>query len=99
MAGFKPSVYVLGGKPEIDLTPTDLNGVFFVPTESRLSIKDPTGAITTYSGGDLILASGYLYVLYHPTVIGWYEYEAWIKDGFGREDTDSRGFEVIDSVY
>lgn len=99
MSNFKPSVYVLGGRPEIVLTPLDLEGEFFIPTEARLSIKEPDGVIITVSGDDLTVASGYLSYITHPTQIGWHEYEAWVKDGYGREDTDSHGFDVIDSVY
>lgn len=96
---YVPNVYVLGGKPRLKVTPVDLDGDFFVPTEARLSIKDPSGAIITISGGDLTLASGYLYYRYHPQEIGWYEYESWVRDGNGNEDTDTRGFEVVDRVY
>ncbi len=67
----KPNVYILGGKPEIDIITKDNNGVVFIPTEARLSIKDPTGVITTISGGDWVTASGYQYYLCQPTVIGW----------------------------
>lgn len=96
-----PSVYVLGGTPELDLQFYDLDDEPFVPTESRLSVKQPDGEIITYSGGDLTLsgASGYLYTLYRPPVVGWYEYEGWGKDGNGREVTATNGFEVIDHVY
>lgn len=95
----KPNVYVLGGKPEILLVPKDLNDTFFEYSEARLSIKEPTGTIITVSGSDLTLASGYYYYSYRPPVIGWYEYEAWVKDGAGREDTATNGFEVTDRVY
>lgn len=95
----KPNVYVLGAVPEIDVTPKDLDGIFFVPNESRVSIKEPDGDVITYSGGDLTLASGYLFLLYRPEMIGWYEYETWVKDGTGREATDTNGFDVIDRVY
>jgi len=94
-----PNVYVLGGKPEIDITPLDLNNNFFQPTLMRLSIKQPDGVIVTYSGADLTLASGYYFTLYRPPVIGWYEYETWARDGIGREATATNGFEVIDRVY
>ena len=95
----KPNVYVLGAVPEIDVVPKDLDGIFFVPNESRVSVKEPDGDVITYSGGDLTLASGYLFILYRPEQIGWYEYETWVKDGTGREATDTNGFDVIDRVY
>lgn len=96
----KPNVYVLGGKPELIITPTDLEGNFFIPSETRLSIKQPDGVIITYSGGDLtIVPSGYMFIDYRPPTRGWYEYESWVKDGNGREDTARNGFEVIDTVY
>lgn len=66
----KYNVYVLGATPELDLTVYDTNKVAFIPTESRLSIKQPDGQIVTYSGGDLIEASGYLYTLYRPPIRG-----------------------------
>jgi hypothetical protein len=94
----KPNEYILGGTPEIDITPKDQDDIFFVPTEARLSIKEPTGTITTVSGGDLVLASGYLYYLYHPLEIGWYEYESWVKDNSGREVVKTNGFEVTDRL-
>ncbi len=93
-----PHRYVLGSKPEIDVTPTDLDGIFFVPTQSRVSIKEPTGNIVTYSGIDLTLASGYLYLLYEPQIVGWHEYEVWVMDGSGREAAKTNGFEVYDRV-
>ncbi len=101
----KPNTYVLGGTIELDLTVYDTNNHPFIPNEGRITVKDPTGVMTTYSGGvtntspDLITASGYLYTLYRPPVIGWYEYESWAKDGTGREPTTTNGFEIIDRVY
>lgn len=96
----RPNVYVLGGKPELDLLFLDENGVAFTPVEMRLSIKEPTGTIITVSGGDLTLASGGAYTyLYRPPVIGWYEYEGWGKDGLTREVAQTNGFEVVDRVY
>ena len=94
-----PHKYTLGGTPEIYIIPEDQDGVFFVPSESRISIKEPDGDIITYSGADLTVASGYLYVLYRPETKGWYATETWVKDGTGREDTDSGGFEIVDYVY
>lgn len=93
------NTYVLGGTPEIDLTAYDKNNNTFTPTEARLSIKQPDGAIVTYSGGDLTQGSGFLYLLYRPPVIGWYEYEGWVKDPNGREVSSTNGFDVIDRVY
>lgn len=77
----------------------DEDGTFFVPTESRLSIKNPDGTITTYSGADLTTASGYLYRIYKPLEVGFYQAEAWVKDGNGLEDVDTWGFDVYDLVY
>jgi hypothetical protein len=95
----KPHRYVLGSKPEIDLTVYNEEGVRFTPSESRLSVKDPTGVITTYSGGDLTQGSGYLFVLYKPLLVGYYEYEGWAKDGAGREIASTASFEVYDKLY
>lgn len=92
--------YVLGTKPRLKLIPKDINGIFFVPNESRISVKEPTGDIITYSGADLtIVTSGYLFVIYRPPVRGYYEYEGWVKDGNGLEDAATNGFEVYDRVY
>lgn len=96
---------MLGGNVELDLTVYDTDDHPFIPNEARMSIKDPTGLITTISGGisnptgDLIQGSGYLYYLYRPPVIGWTEYESWAKDGTGRETTNTNGFETVDRVY
>lgn len=95
----KPHRYVLGSKPEIDLVFYDTDDVVFTPLESRLSIKEPTGTIITYSGADLTQGSGYLFTLYRPPVIGYYEYEGWGKDGAGREIASTASFEVFDRVY
>jgi len=101
----KYNTYVLGGNPELDVTAYDTDNHPFIPNEVRLSVKDPTGLITTISGGinnppsDLIQASGYMYYLYRPPVIGWYEYESWVKDGSGRETTATNGFEIVDRLY
>lgn len=94
-----PNVYVLGGKPDLSLTPTDQNGDFFTPTAMRLSIKEPDGDFITFSGEDLVLASGYYFYRYHPETIGWYEYEGWVRDSEGREITETKGFEIIDRAY
>lgn len=91
--------YVLGSRPRLKITPVDQDGVFFVPSEIRLSVKEPTGSITTYSGGDLTTASGYLYALYKPLTTGYYEYEGWVKDSGGLEDASTKGFEVYDNVH
>lgn len=94
-----PNVYVLGGAPELRLQFYDLDNQPMYPNESRLSIKEPTGTILTVSGADLSVGSGYLYYIYRPPVIGWYEYEGWGIDGLGREVAQTNGFEVIDRVY
>ena len=90
--------YILGGRPELTVTTTDLKGVTFVPSLIRLSVEAPDGSITTVSGADMTVASGYMSYLYHPLTLGWYATETWVKDGTGREDTAGSGFEVIDSV-
>jgi hypothetical protein len=95
----KPSVYILGSKPRLKLDFRTEDGDAFTPLESRLSIKQPDGQIITYSGGDMTQGSGYLYVLYRPPVIGWYEYEGWGKDGLEQEVAKTKGFEVSDRVY
>jgi len=99
MAGYNPNVYVLGGKTEVRIDVTAIDGSKITPIESRLSIKEPSGTIVTYSGADLVQASGYLYYLYAFPTVGWYQYEAWVKDVTGREDAATRGFEVVDQVY
>lgn len=99
-ATFNPSVYVLGGKPEIRMEFKNSSGQYLAPSEVRLSIKEPGGTIVTVSGSDLTTtASGILTYLYRPLVIGWYEYESWGKDSSGREIADTSGFEVIDRLY
>ena len=100
----KPSVYTLGGKVQIDLITLDTNGIGFMPSLARLSIQDPEGAVVTFSGGvgvvggELSTASGYLYYLYRPLTIGWYQYEEWSADATGREGTFTNGFDVGDIV-
>ena len=91
--------YVLGTHPRLKVTSVDTDGVTFVPSEIRLSVKNPTGTITTYSGADMTTASGYMFVIYNPETTGWYQYEGWVKDGNGLEDVATRGFEVYDLVY
>jgi hypothetical protein len=95
----KPNVYVLGSKPRLKLDFRTEDGDAFAPLESRLSVKQPDGTIITYSGGDMTQASGYLYVLYRPPAVGWYEYEGWGLDGLGQEVAKTKGFEVTDRVY
>ncbi len=95
----KPNRYVLGTTPELDVTPKDQDGIFFVPSLARLSIKSPTGDITTVSGGELTLASGYYFYIYRPDTTGWYEYEGWVRDSDGREKAETKGFEIYDRVY
>lgn len=94
-----PNVYVLGSIPRLRLTPLTEEGEPFTPIEARLSVKQPDGEIITTSGGDLTQGSGYLFVLYRPPTIGWYEYEGWAKDGLGQEVANTKGFEVVDRVY
>lgn len=95
----KPNEYVLGTVVKLKLYPTDLNNDFFVPNESRLSVKQPDGQIITISGAGLTTASGYLFYKYKPPTIGWFEYESWVKDSAQNEDAQTHGFEVIDRVY
>ncbi len=95
----KPNVYILGGNQELYIIPADQNGEFFAPSESRISVKEPSGDIFTVSGVDLTLASGYYFYEYKPATIGWYEYEGWVKDSAGREIVQTNGFEVTDRVY
>ena len=95
----KPHRYVLGSTPEIDLIPKDEDGVVFEPVLVRLSIKEPSGTIITYSGADLTQGSGYLYTLYSPPLVGFYEYEGWVKDGTGREIASTASFEIYDRLY
>lgn len=95
----KPHRYVLGTTPEITLTPLDDDGVFFTPVLVRLSIKEPSGTIITYSGADLSTGSGYLYTIYNPPLVGGYEYEGWVRDGAGREKATTATFEVYDRLY
>jgi hypothetical protein len=99
MTSYKPNKYNLGSKPELLLTTIGISDESIIPTESRLSIKSPDGVILTVSGADMIVASGYIFYRYTPETKGWYEYEAWVKDGTGREDAATRGFEVTDRVY
>ena len=94
-----PHRYVLGGNEEIFFTPKDQDGIFFVPSEMRLSIEDPQGVIFTVSGAGLTTASGYLSYLYKPVLKGWHQYEVWVKDGNGREKVETAGFEVYDKVF
>jgi len=94
-----PNVYVLGSIPRLKLTPLTEESEPFTPIEVRLSVKQPDGEIITYSGGDLTQGSGYLFVLYRPPAIGWYEYEGWAKDGLEQEVANTKGFEVVDRVY
>ena len=91
--------YVLGTEPLLKVITVDTNGVTFVPSEIRLSVKAPDGVITTYSGADMFTASGYMYAYYLPELIGWYQYEAWVKDGNDRQAAATRGFEIYDLVY
>ena len=95
----KPKRYVLGSTPEIDLTFYNPSNQEFSPSEVRLSIKQPDGEILVFSGGSLTQGSGYLYTIYNPPMVGWYEYEGWGKDANGREIASTAGFEVYDRVY
>jgi hypothetical protein len=92
--------YVLGATPRLKVTTIDTEGEPFEPTELRLSVKHPTGDIYTWSGADLTMASGYMYYIFrNADTVGWYQYESWVKDGNGLEDTATKGFEIYDSVY
>lgn len=100
----KPHTYVLGSTPEVYFTATNKNGDGITPIEMRVSIKQPNGVIYTVSGTDAEMladttVSGQFYLVYHPESIGWYEYESWVKDGNGREQATTNGFEIIDRVY
>lgn len=99
MASYKPNKYNLGSKPDLLLTTVGIHDESIIPTESRISVKSPDGVIFTVSGADMTVASGYMFYTYTPPTIGWYEYEGWVKDGTGREDAATRGFEVTDRVY
>ncbi len=94
----RPNEYNLGSTVEIDTVPTDLDDAFFVPEESRLSVKEPTGNIVTVSGDGLTVASGYMYYRYKPETVGWYQYEYWHRED-DREFAKTAGFEVTDRVY
>lgn len=91
--------YVLGSTPRLKVTSLDQDGIFFVPTESRLSVKDPAGTIYTWSGAELTTASGFMYHIFNPNQTGWYQAEAWVKDGDGLEDAATWGFEIYDLVH
>jgi hypothetical protein len=93
-----PNVYELGGTPELRLNFYDIAGNEFIPIESRLSVEEPGGTVFTVSGADMTTASGYLYYLYRPLVIGWYEYKGWGMDGTGREVATANGFEVVEHL-
>lgn len=99
--------YNLGGTVEIDLTTFDVNNASFIPSETRLSIKEPIGTLITVSGGnsDLLTTidttgSGNMqYYIYRPPYTGWYAYEVWAKDNSGREIVKYKGFEIEDVVF
>ena len=98
----KPSTYDLGATPELYGIFKNRAGEGVIPTESRITVKQPDGTLYTVSGADLIVdtvTSGLLYFVYTPTTRGWYEYEAWGKDGNDREVAQTRGFEIRDRVY
>lgn len=94
-----PNKYNLGGTVDLLLTAYDHNDLVFTPVESRLSVKSPDGNIFTVSGAGLSTASGYLYYTYRPLLIGWYEYEGWVKDANGREIVVTKGFDITDRLY
>jgi hypothetical protein len=95
-----PSKYTLGGTVELRLTAYDVDNIVFTPTESRLSVKEPTGSIVTVSGDTILTASGgYLYHIYRPSIVGWHEFEGWVKDNSGREIVKSKGFDIVDRLY
>lgn len=95
----RPNSYILGSKPQLEMYPRDFEDNFFIPVEARLSVKQPDGVIYTVSGAELVVGSGYLYTLYKPETTGWYEYEAWVLDGAGREAAETNGFEILDRLY
>lgn len=94
----RPNEYNLGSTVELDAYPTDLENDFFIPEESRLSIKEPSGSIITVSGADLTVASGYMYYVYKPPEVGWYQYEVWHREDVN-EIAKTKGFEITDKVY
>lgn len=95
-----PQKYNLGGTVDLLLTPYDTNNIVFNPVEARLSIKQPDGVIITVSGTGLTwVPSGYLYYTYRPPLVGWYEYEGWVKDTTGREITKTKGLDITDRLY
>lgn len=97
----RPNEYVLGGTVQVRAKFTDDAGIGVTPIEMRISVKDPTGTITTVSGGDLLPStsiSGMFYFNYRP-LLGWTEYESWGKDGNGNEVAQTNGFEVVDRLY
>lgn len=93
---------VLGGTIKVRAKFTNPEGIGITPIESRISVKAPTGDITTVSGDLLIphtTISGMFYFVYRPPVIGWYEYESWGKDGNDNERVETSGFEITDRLY
>lgn len=94
----KPNVYVYGARPEIVLSPLDIDGNPFVPDEARLTIDAPNGTITV-SGAQMTQDGDYLTYIYTPTTSGYFAYEAWVADTTGRETAEHNGFYVIDRIY
>jgi len=99
-SSFSPNVYVLGGTPELKLEFENTSGVNFTPVDVRLSVKAPDGVITTVSGADMTITTSGIYTyLYHPSGVGWYEYEGWGKDSSDHQIAETSGFEVVDRLY
>lgn len=97
----KPNEYILGGTVQVRAKFTNDAGQGITPNEMRISVKDPTGLITTVSGEGLTAhpsISGMFYFNYRP-LLGWTEYESWGKDGNGNEVVQTNGFEVTDRLY
>jgi hypothetical protein len=95
----RPNQYTLGAQPEIRLATTDTNGDPVSPTLARLSIERPTGETITVSGGDMTDNTTYLaYRFTTASGIGFYEYEAWVRDSSGNEAATAHGFYISDRV-
>lgn len=94
----KPNIWNVGDTVEVFDKTYDLDGIYFVPIESRISMAWPDGTVTTVSGGAMITASGEMYYPFKINAVGWHEYEVAVKDASGREKVLSGGFEAVDQV-